>query len=235
MHAAVREGRIDCVSFLLRSGSNVHIRDRYGRSVLMDAVRGNHMEIVHILQVAGAHFSSSEVNDVANQLCKAVKEQNLDRVKLFIEAGANPNLGYIDDRTALHIAAADGSFEIVEYLVGLKTVPVTMSPTIPKKAPLKMPKIVSKPVKKEITSSPYIEAGTNRKSKSFTAKAPNKKSSGDSSSPDTASSDDEPKQITRHIQIDIQPLDRWKKTPLMDAELFGHEKIIQLLKSKLMN
>jgi ArsR family metal-binding transcriptional regulator len=48
------------------------------------------------------------------------------------------------------------------------------------------------------------------------------------SSTDSAILDLEPK-----YHVDLEPLDIWKKTPMMNAEECGHQEIIKILKSAL--
>lgn len=52
LHIAAAEGKDDVVKFLLKSGANPHLRDRWSYLPLDDAVRGNHRECVNYLQKA---------------------------------------------------------------------------------------------------------------------------------------------------------------------------------------
>ncbi|KAJ3306244.1 hypothetical protein HDV03_000164 [Kappamyces sp. JEL0829] len=119
LHAAVREGHTECVTLLLRHGANVHLRDKYGRSVLMDSIVFNHPEIMRVLIQAGAHFSQDEEMDAVHYLCRAVSSNDIDRVRLLVEAGVDPNTGAQDGRTPLHLCSSDDLVDIAYYLISL--------------------------------------------------------------------------------------------------------------------
>eukprot|EP01112_Ceratiomyxa_fruticulosa_P020204 TRINITY_DN6820_c0_g1_i1.p1 TRINITY_DN6820_c0_g1~~TRINITY_DN6820_c0_g1_i1.p1 ORF type:complete len:294 (-),score=65.43 TRINITY_DN6820_c0_g1_i1:33-914(-) len=54
----------------------------------------------------------------AKEFFKAAQENDIEKVKFFIENGGNKDERDGDFRTALHWAASKGSFEIVSYLLG---------------------------------------------------------------------------------------------------------------------
>ena len=49
----------------------------------------------------------------ASELCTAAAQGNVDLIRRYIRAGINVDAADYDKRTALHIAAADGSLEVV--------------------------------------------------------------------------------------------------------------------------
>ena len=81
----------------------IHIKSKFNRSPLLDAILFNHEEIVHILRQAGAHFGQKDDLEISSYLCKAVQKGDTEQFKLFLEAGANPNLCFQDKRTPLHL------------------------------------------------------------------------------------------------------------------------------------
>ena len=56
-------------------------------------------------------------NDAAGRLCDAASAGDLDALKLILEHGVDPNSGDYDDRTPLHLAAAEGHMKAVQYLI----------------------------------------------------------------------------------------------------------------------
>lgn len=54
----------------------------------------------------------------AAHLCTAVFEGDMPLLRRLLHAGASPNAGDYDKRTALHIAAADGNLPAVSFWEG---------------------------------------------------------------------------------------------------------------------
>lgn len=46
LHVACCEGSIEMVQHLLNMGANVHVKDRYGRSPLIDAIDNDRHEVI---------------------------------------------------------------------------------------------------------------------------------------------------------------------------------------------
>lgn len=46
LHIAAADGKTEIVRYLLEYGANVHIRDRYNRTPLYDAIQNGHTEVV---------------------------------------------------------------------------------------------------------------------------------------------------------------------------------------------
>jgi hypothetical protein len=78
---------------------------------LLDAIIFNHVEVAKVLRQAGAHFGQTEERDVTYQFMQAVIANDIEKVKLFMQCGANPNLSIQDDRTPLHLVF----FEIIRH------------------------------------------------------------------------------------------------------------------------
>lgn len=118
LHIAASEGHLECVTLLLHEGAHIHIRDRFGHSPLLDALRFRREDIVKILLKAGAHLHQEELEDAAMYLSRAIRANDIPMSKLLISAGvADFDVDWQDGRTPLHLAATSGRFEIVEALV----------------------------------------------------------------------------------------------------------------------
>jgi hypothetical protein len=65
-----------------------------------------------LLLAAGAHLPLRGPNSGA-LLCSAVSEGDLALLRRMLHAGADPNIGDYDKRTALHVAAADCNLPVV--------------------------------------------------------------------------------------------------------------------------
>lgn len=119
LHIACSAGHLDVVCFLLSHGASIHVRDRLNHTPLYDAVtRSNNLEVVHVLRETGAHFNDSEVSDLGWKLMIAATEGDLPRVSMIAEAGYDLNRPLFDQRTVLHIVAAEHRHAVLEYLLG---------------------------------------------------------------------------------------------------------------------
>jgi ankyrin repeat protein len=74
---------------------------------------------VKILLAAGSHISDQESIEVIDEIMTYVGLGDLSRIIMYVEAGADVNLSWIDSRTPLHMAAGENRLEIVEYFVDL--------------------------------------------------------------------------------------------------------------------
>ena len=123
LHVAAIEGKANSVRFLLKKGAMIHLKSKFNRSPLLDSILFYHEEIVQILLQAGAHFGPKEDREIASYLCKAIFKRDIAQLKLFLDAGANPNLSFQDQRTPLHLvynsnkAVSLNELEIVKFLL----------------------------------------------------------------------------------------------------------------------
>ena len=102
-----------CVKWLVARGAKPNARDRFGGSALLDALKGNHTEIMAFLTTHGASTlmlwmsphhrpisppSSTEptvchlptvleFSDPGCELCQAVKEGDVARLQKYLELG----------------------------------------------------------------------------------------------------------------------------------------------------
>ncbi|KAF9913332.1 hypothetical protein EC991_000094 [Linnemannia zychae] len=119
LHIACSAGHLDVVCFLLSHGASIHVRDRLNHTPLYDAVtRSNNLEVVKVLRETGAHFNDSEVSDLGWKLMIAATEGDLPRVSMIAEAGYDLNRPLFDQRTVMHIVAAEHRHAVLEYLLG---------------------------------------------------------------------------------------------------------------------
>ena len=98
-------------------GANIHAKDRFEWTPLRNAIKFGHINTVKILLSAGAHISDLESSEVIHEIMYYIGNGDLNRIRMFIESGANFNLPWIDSRTPLHLAASENQPEIVKYLV----------------------------------------------------------------------------------------------------------------------
>uniref|UniRef100_A0A1B0A1S8 asparaginase n=1 Tax=Glossina pallidipes TaxID=7398 RepID=A0A1B0A1S8_GLOPL len=116
LHLACHEGNMTVVNHLLLNGVSVHIRDRYERTPLLEAIATDNHEIIKLLRNCGAHLTGSS-RAIGEQLCAAAARNSLLRLQSYQLAGADLSQPDTSRRTALHVAAAHGHEEIVRYLL----------------------------------------------------------------------------------------------------------------------
>lgn len=118
LHLACQMGNLAIVRHLLHNGVSVHIRDRYDRTPLQEAVSRDSHEIIQLLISCGAHLTGSS-RAVGEQLCAAAARGSLKRLQSYCLAGADISLPDPSGRTALHVAALHGFEELIHYILPL--------------------------------------------------------------------------------------------------------------------
>uniref|UniRef100_A0A8D8C2E1 asparaginase n=1 Tax=Culex pipiens TaxID=7175 RepID=A0A8D8C2E1_CULPI len=116
LHVACCEGNLEVVQYLLQNGAAVHLRDRYDRTPLADAILNDHHQIIRLLIKCGAHLTGS-IRAIGESLCSAAARNLPHRLESYRIAGADLSQEDPAGRTALHVAAMYGNLEVVQYLV----------------------------------------------------------------------------------------------------------------------
>lgn len=116
LHVACAEGNEDVVKHLLLNGAAVHIRDRYDKSPLSEAINHDHHEIIKLLLKCGAHVSGS-TRSLGEGLCGAAARGLIKRLESYRLAGVDLSLQDASGRSSLHLAALHGHIAVVDYLL----------------------------------------------------------------------------------------------------------------------
>lgn len=116
LHVAAAENKVDVVRHLLLSGAAVHIRDRYDRTPLMEAISNDHHDIIKLLLKCGAHITGS-ARAIGEHLCAAASRGLMTRLESYRIAGADLSQPDPSGRTALHLACLHGNVPMVKYLI----------------------------------------------------------------------------------------------------------------------
>jgi glutaminase len=133
MHLAAAEGQTEVVRFLLERAVDPNSRDRWGGTPLADAEFAKHADVIELLKGHDAEMgdaehlvSDSSVTEHAErhadteavvELLWAASESDLIGLRRCLAEGMPVSACDYDDRTALHLAAADGRVEAVQYLL----------------------------------------------------------------------------------------------------------------------
>ena len=87
LHIAAADGKLDLVKALVEKGeADAGVRDRWGATPLLEAVKAKHPEVVaYLLSVPGGKGRDLGVSDsdLSGLLCTAVLENDLEGLKLF--------------------------------------------------------------------------------------------------------------------------------------------------------
>ena len=123
LYFAIQEGYLEIVKCLITAGSQINRTDsdKYGNTYLHLACIMDHTEIVKTLITAGIRSINCENNEGVTPLQAAIKNDNLELVKLLLAAGAQVNqrntsykTGFI---TPLMVACINNNLEILKILI----------------------------------------------------------------------------------------------------------------------
>uniref|UniRef100_A0A7S4VSX4 EF-hand domain-containing protein n=2 Tax=Ditylum brightwellii TaxID=49249 RepID=A0A7S4VSX4_9STRA len=114
LHIAASEGHLQICRHLIQNGSKINRSDRWGGSPLDDAHRHRHVNVVEYLRSVGGVMGSPSQ---ATNFISAASEGDLEEVKVLLELGnVTFDQSDYDKRTALHLAAGEGHYDIIQYL-----------------------------------------------------------------------------------------------------------------------
>lgn len=123
---AVRFNKLDLVRTLLEHGAKYDIIDKMDRSILYDAIEANYYDIVKILleqseNTIGVMIVNIKDIEGAIPLHYAIKNKNVEIVKLLIKYKSNPYMTDNDGYNALHLAAKSNLIPIIKSVISVMT------------------------------------------------------------------------------------------------------------------
>lgn len=120
LHAAAASGDLPALTKALQDGADVNARDGHGRTALLVAAHGPHLDIVRELAKAGADMKAKDAQRYDIITIAAVRD-DAAMVRLAIVLGADPAaITSPYDGTALIAAAHLGHAEVVRALIAAK-------------------------------------------------------------------------------------------------------------------
>lgn len=125
LHIAAMKGHLDMVKFLLKLRIGINDLDESKCTPLNHACLSGYNEIATLLKSKGAILNMTKY--VCNKLLEYAYKGDLEKLKLFYECGANLNAADYDKRTVAHVAAAEGHFDIIKFLLDETNVNIMVS------------------------------------------------------------------------------------------------------------
>ena len=117
LHRASSAGQTETVTFLIKKGANVNIKDEASVLPIHRAAQSGHAEIVKILLDNGA-FPSPQLGYTSKvPLNYAARGGHIEAAKVLLEHGATIDAKGVDKYTALGTAAAAEEVEMVTFLL----------------------------------------------------------------------------------------------------------------------
>jgi ankyrin repeat protein len=117
LHLAATHGHTELVQHLVtHHGANPAARDGKNKTPLNDAIRGRHAATAAYLSSVTKDPPST--NAYSEELIQAAADNDVAAVSMIIQAGVDCNAADYDLRTSLHLAASNGSHDVIAYLVG---------------------------------------------------------------------------------------------------------------------
>lgn len=122
LHIAVENAKVGMIELLLSADVNTSLLDGEGRTPLSIAVEKQYYAIAEMLrthqkQKLVIQAKDGEDEQHVAQAFRATKRGDLLELKLFVPERVHPDVQDYDLRTLLHIASAEGHYDIVKYLV----------------------------------------------------------------------------------------------------------------------
>ncbi|KAG9137578.1 hypothetical protein Leryth_019769 [Lithospermum erythrorhizon] len=114
LHLAASRGFEDIVLYLIQERVQNSTKDNFGTTPLLEAVKNGHDRVASLLVKHGA---SLMIDDTGSFLCTVVTKGDSDFMRRLLAHGVDPNSKDYDQRSPLHVAASQGSFQMAKLLV----------------------------------------------------------------------------------------------------------------------
>ncbi|KAM1132750.1 hypothetical protein FF1_047096 [Malus domestica] len=113
-HLAALKGHEDITLFLIQEGVDINIKDNFGNTPLLEAIKNRNDRVSSLLIQQGA---SLNIDNAGSFICTSIARGDADLLKRLLAYGIDPNSKDYDHRTPLHVAASEGLFIMAKLLL----------------------------------------------------------------------------------------------------------------------
>ena len=122
LHCAARSGRLDLVRYFVNLGADLNARTLRGASVLRFATQSKNRNLVRwLFEEKKARFADAD--DINAAFFGALGKSDYLMARLLVKYGADARARGWRSQTALHVAARQGEFRTVVWLVLKENLP----------------------------------------------------------------------------------------------------------------
>ncbi|KAM2155432.1 hypothetical protein ACFX1Q_047143 [Malus domestica] len=114
IHLAALKGHEDITLFLILEGVDINIKDNFGNTPLLEAIKNRNDRVSSLLVQQGA---SLNIDNAGSFICTSIARGDADLLKRLLAYGIDPNSKDYDHRTPLHVAASEGLFIMAKLLL----------------------------------------------------------------------------------------------------------------------
>ncbi|XP_063687384.1 uncharacterized protein LOC134820734 isoform X2 [Bolinopsis microptera] len=115
LHLACAENREELVHLLLQNQADIHQTDNFQNNALSSAILHGHFNLAKYIYKKGGRLRLKK-SQISSMLCYMVAYDDLDRLKIWLDCGADPNSSDYDNRTPLHIAYSKKNDKMINFL-----------------------------------------------------------------------------------------------------------------------
>lgn len=117
LHHGANQGHLQAVQLLLDSNASTSLKDRFGTTPLLDAIKQRHFDVADVLVNAGAKL---RLPHPGSFLCQLTFAGDVVELGALLKYRADPNCTNFDARTPLHVASIEGNGPCVRILLKYK-------------------------------------------------------------------------------------------------------------------
>jgi ankyrin repeat protein len=114
LHIAAINGDYEIVNFLIKCSLNINALDNDNSTPLYYACVNKHEKVALLIKDNGGIVSGK---DLGSLMCCLAINKEFETIKLFYHCGGDIMTPDYNKRTLAHIAAAEGEFDIVDFLL----------------------------------------------------------------------------------------------------------------------
>eukprot|EP00116_Pleurobrachia_bachei_P003582 sb/3463844/ len=115
LHIACAENKSNIVTLLLKYQADIHKMDNWNNNALSSALLHSHFKLAKSIFKKGGRIRMKK-SKISSMLCYMVAHDDLERLQIWLECGADPNSTDYDNRTPLHVAYSKKNDRIIKFL-----------------------------------------------------------------------------------------------------------------------